>query len=43
MDTCFVFSWKFENRFIIIIIHVDDVNIIGTLEELPKVAEWLKK
>ena len=43
MSTYYVFSQKLENRFFIIVIYVDDVNIIGTLEELPKAINWLKK
>jgi len=43
MSTSYIFSQKFENRFFIIVIYVDGVNIIGTLEELPTAIDWFKK
>ena len=38
-----VFIKKSESRFVIITIYVDNINIIGTPEELMKTAEYLKK
>lgn len=38
-----VFSLEYENRFSIVVICVDNVNTIGTLEGLPKTMDWLKK
>jgi len=37
------FHDKSKNGFVIIVVDVDDINIIGTLEELPKVIDCLKK
>ena len=31
------FMKRYKNRFVIIVVYVDDINIIGTLKELPKV------
>ena len=38
-----VFIKRFGSEFVIIAIYVDDLNIIGTLEELSKVVGLLKK
>ena len=38
-----VFIKKFETRFVIIAVYVDDMNLIETLEELSKIVEYLKK
>jgi len=39
-----VFLWKSTGKeFAIIVVYVDDINIIGTPEELPKVIDCLKK
>ena len=38
-----VFIKKYENGFAIIAFYVDDINLIRTLEELSKTAEYLKK
>ena len=38
-----VFIKKSEIRFAIIVIYVDDMNLIGTPEELSKTVEYLKK
>ena len=38
-----VFIKKSETRFAIIAVYVDDLNLVGTLEELTKTAEYLKK
>ena len=38
-----VFSWKDGNEFVIIAVYVDDLNIIGTPEELPKAVNILKE
>ena len=43
VSTCHVFSQKSENRFFIIVVYVDDVNIIRTLEEILKAIDLLKK
>lgn len=32
-----------ENEFVIIVVYVDDINIIGTLDELMKTIHFLKK
>ena len=34
---------KSQSGFAIIVVYVDDLNIIGTPEELSKVIEYLKK
>ena len=38
-----VFIKKRENGFAIIAVYVDDLNLIGTLEELIKITNYLKK
>ena len=38
-----VFIKKSETGFAIIAVYVDDLNLVGTLEELTKIAEYLKK
>ena len=38
-----IFMKRSENEFVIIAVYVDDLNIIGTSEELPKAANCLKK
>ena len=38
-----VFIKKSETRFAIIVVYVDDLNLVGTPEELIKIAEYLKK
>ena len=38
-----MFIKKSETGFAIIAVYVDDINLIGTLEELSKTAEYLKK
>ena len=39
----YVFIKKIENGLAIIAVYVDDLNLIGTLEELIKTANYLKK
>jgi hypothetical protein len=38
-----VFIKKSESNFIIVVVYVDDLNIIGTDEEIPKTINYLKK
>ena len=38
-----IFIRRSENNFVIIVVYVDDINTIGTPEELPKVINCLKK
>ena len=38
-----VFVKKVATRFAIIVVYVDDLNLIGTLEELSKAIDYLKK
>ena len=38
-----VFIKKSEIGFVIIVVYVDDLNLVGTPEELTKTAEYLKK
>nr|KYP72381.1 Retrovirus-related Pol polyprotein from transposon TNT 1-94 [Cajanus cajan] len=38
-----IFIKRSKNGFSIIVVYVDDINIIGTLEELSKVIDFLKK
>ena len=38
-----VFIKKSETEFAIVAVYVDDINLIGTLEELAKTDEYLKK
>ena len=38
-----VFIKKSKIGFAIIVVYVDDMNLIGTLEQLSKTAEYLKK
>ena len=37
-----VFIKKSESRFAIVVVYVDDLNLVGTLEELTKTANCLK-
>jgi hypothetical protein len=37
-----VFIKKLESRFAIVAVYVDDLNLVGTLEELMKTANYLK-
>ena len=37
-----VFIKRYQSQFVIIVVYVDDLNIIGTLEELQKAANCLK-
>jgi len=34
---------RFENEFAIISVYVDDINIVGTPNELTNVIDYLKK
>ena len=34
---------KLETRFAIIVVYVDDLNLVGTLEELTKTTKYLKR
>ena len=38
-----VFINKSETGFVIVAVYVDDINLIGTPEELAKTVEYLKK
>jgi hypothetical protein len=38
-----VFLKKSESGFAIIAVYVDDLNLVGTLKELIKIATYLKK
>ena len=38
-----IFIKKSEIRFAIIVVYVDDLNLIGTLEELTRTTKYLKK
>jgi len=38
-----IFMKKKKSNFFFIIFYVNDINIIGTLEELWKAIDWLKK
>ena len=38
-----VFIKKSESNFVIIIVHVDNLNIIGTHGEIPQIINYLKK
>jgi hypothetical protein len=38
-----VFIKKSESNFVIIVVYVDDLNIIGTHEEILKTINYLKK
>ena len=40
--TC-VFIRKFANAFAIVVVYVDDINLIGSPEELEKIASYFKK
>ena len=36
--------WKYyKNEFFIIVVYVDDINIVGTFNELTKAIDYLKK
>ena len=37
-----IFIKKLEFRFAIVTVYVDDLNLVGTLEELMKTANYLK-
>ena len=39
----YVFIRRDRSEFVIIAVYVDDLNIIGTLEELSKAVEYLKR
>ena len=39
----FIFIKKSEAGFAIIVVYVDDLNLVGTLEEFKKTAKYLKK
>jgi len=39
----YIFIKKSESDFVIITVYVDDLNIIGTHEEIPKILNYLKK
>ena len=38
-----IFIKKLENGFAIIVVYVDDLNLVGTLEELTRTTKYLKK
>ena len=38
-----VFIKRFGSKFVIIAVYVGDLNIIRTSEEIPKIADYLKK
>ena len=38
-----IFIKKSETRFAIIVVYVDDLNLVGTLEELTRITIYLKK
>ena len=38
-----MFIKKSETGFVIVAVYVDDINLIGTSEELAKTVEYLKK
>ena len=38
-----IFIKKSETKFVIIIVYVDDLNLVGTLKELTKRKNYLKK
>ena len=38
-----VFIKKSKSNFVIIVVYVDDLNIIGTHEKIPKTINYLKK
>ena len=38
-----IFIKKSETRFAIIALYVDDLNLVGTLEELTRTTNYLKK
>ena len=38
-----IFVKKLETKFAIIVVYVDDLNLIGTLEELIRTKSYLKK
>ena len=38
-----IFIKKSESRFTIIAVYVDDLNLVGTLEELTRTTNYLKK
>jgi len=38
-----IFIRKLKNSFSIVTVYVDDLNLIGTPEELAKIATYLKK
>ena len=37
-----IFIKKSETEFAIVVVHVDDLNLVGTLEELTKTEKYLK-
>ena len=38
-----IFIKKSETRFAIIVVYIDDLNLVGTLEELTRTTNYLKK
>ena len=38
-----IFFKKSETRLVIITVYVDDLNLVGTLEELTRTTKYLKK
>ena len=38
-----VFIKRFRSKFVIITIYIDNLNIIGSPEEIPKIVDYLKK
>ena len=38
-----IFIKKLETRFVIIVVYVDYLNLVGTLEKLTKTTKYLKK
>ena len=38
-----IFIKKSESKFSIIVVYVNDLNLVGTLEELLKIEKYLKK
>ena len=38
-----IFIKKSKTGFLIIVVYVDDLNLVGTLEELTKKSKYLKK
>ena len=34
---------EIENQFVIIVVYVDDLNLVGTPEEIPRTGKYLRK